>query len=87
MSKLSSKTFRKRIRKRDIKCRICGKKTHLHIAHIKSRKDYPELRNEDSNAVVLCRNCEKNFGWKLPLVAESEKEIDANIPKKVVNKL
>ena len=50
-------TYRKSVRDRDNdKCRICGKKGTI-VRHIKSQKDYPELRTEVSNGITICREC------------------------------
>ena len=47
-------------------CQKCGdksgkdKKVYLNAHHIKSFKDYPELRFEVSNGITYCEDCHKN---------------------------
>lgn len=44
-------------------CRNCGRsKTILEIHHIKSWKDYPNLRFVPSNGISLCNDCHKKAG-------------------------
>ncbi len=38
-------------------CRTCHAKPRLHADHIKSWKDYPELRYDVSNGRTLCEDC------------------------------
>jgi len=40
-------------------CECCGQRTDLHVHHIKSWNDYPELRHELDNAKVLCTSCHR----------------------------
>jgi 5-methylcytosine-specific restriction endonuclease McrA len=40
-------------------CECCGYKIRLHVHHIKSFSDNPELRFEPANAEVLCPKCHK----------------------------
>lgn len=57
--------FKKDILERDnYCCQKCGKGKFnmikypdLHVHHIKSWEDYPELRVSQENCIVLCRHC------------------------------
>jgi len=65
--------FRQHILERDnYCCKHCGRGKFnmlyyppLEVHHIKSWKDYPELRMNEDNCFVLCKRCHKytdNFG-------------------------
>lgn len=41
----------------DFICQNCGNTGYLEAHHIKSWKDYPELRSEFSNGITLCLKC------------------------------
>lgn len=49
------------VRLRDKKCTQCGSTHELHAHHIKSYKDYPELRFDVNNGVTLCGNCHRKW--------------------------
>ena len=50
--------FRLEVLKRDsFQCVKCGSKEKVHIHHIKTWKDFPELRYEPTNCIILCRQC------------------------------
>lgn len=54
------KEWRKKVFERDnYTCQICGDNTggNLNAHHIKSYRDYPELRYEVSNGMTLCEFC------------------------------
>jgi len=38
-------------------CECCGDKISLHIHHVKSFAEYPELRYDPKNSEVLCKKC------------------------------
>lgn len=38
-------------------CVVCGNTGNLHVHHIKTRKKYPELVFEKTNAITVCRGC------------------------------
>lgn len=44
-------------------CQICGKKVsgHIEAHHIKSWKDYPDLRYDIDNGITLCKECHKEI--------------------------
>ena len=65
--------FRQHILERDnYCCKHCGRGKFnmlyyppLEVHHVKSWKDYPELRLDENNCFVLCKRCHKytdNFG-------------------------
>ena len=66
MGKIEYKKWRTSVFERDnFSCIKCGmNKTYLHADHIKSWKDYPELRYEISNGQTLCIDCHyvKTYG-------------------------
>jgi 5-methylcytosine-specific restriction endonuclease McrA len=43
------------VRKRDGGCVECGQRTDLHVHHIKSFAEHPDLRLDPDNLVTLCR--------------------------------
>ena len=50
-------------------CKSCGVRgVELHVDHVKSWSDFPELRFNMNNCVTLCRDChyEKTFGRSIP---------------------
>lgn len=50
--------WRKAVLERDnYTCQMCGSKEKLHVHHIRSFKDYSDLRFDIKNGVVLCKNC------------------------------
>lgn len=59
--------WRKAIYKRDnYACRICNKKGgYLDAHHIKSFKDYPELRTAIDNGITLCKVCHRRQHLKI----------------------
>jgi len=53
-------------------CCLCESTENLHVDHIKSFKDYPELRYDVENGRVLCFTCHKqtdNYGKKKQTVS------------------
>lgn len=67
VSRLDTKTrhsyeyqqWRKEVFERDKVCVICGSDKQLQADHIKSFRDYPDLRFDLSNGRVLCYPCHK----------------------------
>ena len=51
--------FLRSIRERDIVCVHCQDSGRLHVHHIKSFAEYPELRYDASNCVSLCVVCHR----------------------------
>jgi 5-methylcytosine-specific restriction endonuclease McrA len=51
------KTFRKKVRNRDKKCRWlgCGKRRRLQVHHILPWGKYPNLRYDPNNGITLCK--------------------------------
>ena len=47
-------------------CQVCGQYGgELNVHHIKSFRDYPELRQDINNGMTLCKNCHKKCHKKL----------------------
>lgn len=46
---------------RDKICQLCASAENLEVHHIKSFAEYPELRFDFNNGIVLCRKCHKNL--------------------------
>lgn len=56
--------WRNFILKRDeCTCQICGKQSDkfMHVNHIKKFSEYPELRLDKNNGIVLCADCHKDL--------------------------
>lgn len=53
--------WRESILKRDKICQICGSSQELEVHHIKHFAEYPDLREDDNNAVVLCKICHREL--------------------------
>ena len=52
------RNLRETVFKRDgFKCKICGSATDLHIHHIKSWAEYPDLRYDPDNCITVCKEC------------------------------
>lgn len=52
------KQWRKLVYERDgYKCTQCGSKDKLNAHHLKSWKDFPELRYDINNGITLCEKC------------------------------
>ena len=52
------KQWRNAVYKKDnYRCALCGSKEKLNAHHIKSWKDYPELRYNIDNGTTLCEKC------------------------------
>ncbi len=50
--------WKKHIIKRcNYKCQLCGCCGNLEVHHIKSIKDFPELRHNITNGIAYCHNC------------------------------
>lgn len=45
-------------------CAICGDDKFLHVHHIKTRREYPELVFELSNLITVCRYCHSSIKGK-----------------------
>ena len=45
------------LKRGNYKCAMCGTDRHLEADHIKSIKDFPELRHEISNGLLVCHQC------------------------------
>ena len=58
--------FRKKVLERDLyTCKLCGYTGNkLNVHHIKSFKNYPELRTDISNGITVCSKCHKEFHKK-----------------------
>ena len=69
MQRKEYKLWRQVILEKDnYSCTICGFKENLHVDHIKSWKEYPELRYAIDNGRVLCASCHQNtpnYGFRI----------------------
>lgn len=45
-------------------CAICGADRYLHVHHIKTRREAPELTFEQSNLITVCRSCHATIKGK-----------------------
>lgn len=45
-------------------CVMCGEDSNLHVHHIKTRREYPELSFTLSNLITLCRSCHSHIKGK-----------------------
>jgi 5-methylcytosine-specific restriction endonuclease McrA len=63
---------RKLVLERDnYECQECGCDLNLHIHHIKSVSKFPELVNELSNLITLCKTCHYNLHFHKENLANS----------------
>ena len=54
-----------RVRLRDHnKCRICGSDVFLHVHHILSVEQFPELEFDEENCITLCEICHRRVHKK-----------------------
>lgn len=49
------------VKERDGKCTECGSVYDLHAHHIKSFKEYPDLRYDVTNGITLCADCHRKW--------------------------
>ena len=54
-------SWRQSVLKRDGVCQCCGSSHNLEVHHIFSYKDYPELRINNNNGIVLCKDCHNKY--------------------------
>ncbi len=52
------------VKHRDQKCTNCGNAHELHAHHIKSFKEFPELRYDVNNGITLCSLCHRDYHRK-----------------------
>ena len=45
-------------------CAICGTDRHLHVHHIKTRRENPDLAFEQTNLITVCRSCHSSIKGK-----------------------
>jgi len=58
---LEYRNWKNTILNRDKTCQICGGHKHLQVHHLYSYKDFPELRVDTNNGLVLCSFCHSKF--------------------------
>lgn len=57
----SYRQWRAKIIERDKVCQECGTGENLEVHHIKHFATNPDLRQDDNNAIVLCRSCHRKL--------------------------
>lgn len=58
----SYRKFREQVLQRDgYRCQWCGSTENLHVHHILSFAENPNLRLEPSNAITLCKKCHMGY--------------------------
>jgi len=79
ISKDEYRQWRAKVFKRDdYMCQVCSKKNNLHAHHKKSWKNYPELRYNIDNGVVLCKDCHVetyNYGGKVKALTRDDEDL------------
>jgi len=55
------RSWHKEILDRDKVCQVCGGNRHLEVHHLYSYKNYPLLRVDQGNGIVLCSFCHNKF--------------------------
>jgi len=77
--KLRGRSYRERrtlvLERDNYECQKCGVDLRLHIHHIKPIKDYPELVNDISNCITLCRKCHYDLHFSGKNLANSVKPL------------
>lgn len=59
-------SWKKQVLEENTVCACCGYDDHLEAHHIFNYADYPELRDDVTNGVVLCKWCHKKYHSKYP---------------------
>jgi len=59
-------------------CQECGLDIDLHIHHIKQIKDFPELANDITNCITLCKYCHRKLHFSKENSANSAKARTVN---------
>lgn len=58
------KRYREKVLKRDGVCQCCGNKDDLQVHHPLPYEQYPSLRADTSNGIVLCKECHDEYHHK-----------------------
>ena len=58
------KRYREKVLKRDGICQCCGNKYNLEVHHPLPYNQYPSLRADTSNGIVLCKECHDEYHHK-----------------------
>ena len=63
------------LKRDDKQCQVCGAKGYVHVHHILTIDDYPELYRAEANMITLCPSCHATYHNWCKAVGEEPNDI------------